>query len=153
MSAFHSALPARVSSILVDSEPQTWQPNHTLTVVAGCADPVYTATADVYLSPSCRLLADGPGPGDRIYDGGGHRLVLPKGVDAEERLPTILIGAGKTLQLRNVTILHASSLAACLHLGPGKPGSTVLGLDPVHITHLFQRCCPKVSRWFIVPGA
>lgn len=38
----------------------------------------------------------------------------------EEHLPLILVGAGKTLQLRNVTVLGAASLSACLHLGPGE---------------------------------
>ncbi len=54
-----------------------------------------------------------------MLDGRGHQLVLPTGVDAQERLPLILVGAGKTLQLRNITIVHSSSLAACLHLGAG----------------------------------
>ena len=54
-----------------------------------------------------------------MLDGRGHKLVLPTGVDAQERLPLILVGAGNTLQLRNITIVHSSSLAACLHLGAG----------------------------------
>lgn len=40
-------------------------------------------------------------------------------VQPEECLPLILVGAGKTLQLRNVIVLGAASLPACLHLGPG----------------------------------
>ena len=74
---------------------------------------------DIFLSPSCRLLADTPGPAHRVLDGRGHRLVLPTAVDAQERLPLIVVGAGKTLQLRNITIVHSTSLAACLHLGAG----------------------------------
>jgi hypothetical protein len=42
-------------------------------------------------------------------------------VQPEEGLPLILVGAGKTLQLRNVTVHGAASLPACLHLGAGKP--------------------------------
>ena len=86
---------------------------------AGTAGEVTSAKGDIFLSPSCRLLADMPGPAQRVLDGRGHRLVLPTGVDAQERLPLILVGAGKTLQLRNLTIVHATSLAACLHLGAG----------------------------------
>jgi vacuolar protein sorting-associated protein 13A/C len=40
-------------------------------------------------------------------------------VQPEEGLPLILVGAGKTLQLRTVTVLGAASLPACLHLGAG----------------------------------
>ena len=38
------------------------------------------ADADLWLSPRCRLLADAPGAADFVYDGAGHRLVLPEGV-------------------------------------------------------------------------
>jgi hypothetical protein len=41
-------------------------------------------------------------------------------VQPEEGLPLILVGAGKTLQLRNVAVLGAASLPACLHLGAGE---------------------------------
>ena len=45
--------------------------------------------------------------------------VLPAGIATDERLPLIVVGAGKTLQLRNVVISSAASLPSCLHLGPG----------------------------------
>ena len=87
--------------------------------MSSCAGDLLTAQGDVFLSPLCRLLADTPGPAERVLDGNGHKLVLPTGIDAQERLPLILVGAGTTLQLRNITIVHSSSLAACLHLGAG----------------------------------
>ena len=39
---------------------------------------------------------------------------------ASDPLPLILIGSGRTLQLRNVKIVYAASLAACLQLGAGE---------------------------------
>ncbi len=45
--------------------------------------------------------------------------MLPEGLGASEALPLILVGEGKTLLLRNVTIVHAASLAACLQLSAG----------------------------------
>ncbi len=83
------------------------------------AGDLLTAQGDIFLSPLCRLLADTPGPAERVLDGNGHKLVLPTGLDAQERLPLILVGAGTTLQLRNITIVHSPALAACLHLGAG----------------------------------
>jgi hypothetical protein len=41
------------------------------------AAPVTTAGGDLFLSPQCRLLADGPACDDYTYDGAGHRIVLP----------------------------------------------------------------------------
>jgi hypothetical protein len=113
----------------------------------------FEATADLYLSPEARLLADAPGISDFVYDGCGHKVptcppafqvrslsssegvavdhwcwsvrlqvVLPEGVSPDECLPLVLVGAGKTLRLRNATIVHASSLPACLQLGPGAQG-------------------------------
>lgn len=78
------------------------------------------ATADLWLCPQTRLLADSPEATDYVYDGQGHRLILPEGISDGEALPVIIVGAGKTLLLRNVTIVHAASLPACLQLGPGK---------------------------------
>ena len=83
------------------------------------AGDLLTAQGDIFLSPLCRILADTPGPAERVLDGNGHKLVLPTGIDAQERLPLILVGAGTTLQLRNITIVHSPALAACLHLGAG----------------------------------
>ena len=49
----------------------------------------------------------------------------------EEGLPLILVGAGKTLQLRNVTVHGAASLPACLHLGAGESYSSVRAVPAV----------------------
>ena len=64
----------------------------------------------------------------------GHRIVLPEGITIAEPLPLIVIGAGKALLLRNVTLVCAASLSACLQLGPGAqllahPGENVTKLD------------------------
>lgn len=45
--------------------------------------------------------------------------MLPEGLGAGDALPLILVGEGKTLLLRNVRIVHAGSLAACLQLSAG----------------------------------
>ncbi len=54
-----------------------------------------------------------------MYDGQGKRLVLPQDISVDEPLPLILIGPGKTLQLKNLKLVYAASLPACLQLGPG----------------------------------
>ena len=81
----------------------------------------YKADRDLWLSPESRLLADSPGTENFVYDGQGRRLVLPQDISVEEPLPLILLGPGKTLQLKNVKLVHAASLPACLQLGAGKP--------------------------------
>ncbi|KAK9834254.1 hypothetical protein WJX81_000411 [Elliptochloris bilobata] len=81
--------------------------------------PVHKAESDLWLSPETRLLADAPGCDSFEYDGAGHRLVLPEGLGPAEALPLILVGEGRTLLLRNVRIVHAASLAACLQLSAG----------------------------------
>lgn len=86
-------------------------------VIAGTP---HKADKDLWLSPEARLLADVPGVEDFVYDGQGKRLVLPQDISVEEPLPLILIGPGKTLQLKNLTLVHAASLPACLQLGAGK---------------------------------
>ena len=74
----------------------------------------------MWLSPEARLLADASaGAEDVVYDGCGHRIVLPRDVGPDDPLPLIVVGAGKTLLLRNVRLVHASSLPACLQLAPG----------------------------------
>ena len=40
-------------------------------------------------------------------------------VPADEPLPLILVGQGRTLRLRNLRLVNAASLAACLQLAPG----------------------------------
>lgn len=79
----------------------------------------FKADRDLWLSPESRLLADQPGVEDFVYDGQGKCLVLPQDISVEEPLPLILLGPGKTLQLKNVKLVYAASLPACLQLGPG----------------------------------
>ena len=80
----------------------------------------HKAEGDLWLCPEVRLLADGPdAPEDVIYDGCGHRIVLPSDVSPDDPVPLILIGAGRTLLLRHVRIVHAASLPACMQLSPG----------------------------------
>jgi hypothetical protein len=43
---------------------------------------VTTAEGDLFLSPQCRVLADAPACDDYVYDGAGHRLVLPDDIKA-----------------------------------------------------------------------
>jgi hypothetical protein len=81
----------------------------------------YRATQDVWLCPQTRLLADSPQCRDFVYNGQGHRLILPEGIGDSEALPLIIVGAGKTLLLQNVKIVHAASLPSCLQLGSGQP--------------------------------
>ena len=81
----------------------------------------YRATRDLWLSPQSRLLADSPEGADFIYDGQGHRLILPEGLHEGEALPLIIIGGGKSLQLKDVKLVHAASLPACIQLGSGAP--------------------------------
>lgn len=80
----------------------------------------FKATGDVWLSPSVRLLADTPYSSNTFeYDGQGHRIILPVKDQLEELLPLIIIGNSKRLRLKNVTIINADSLAACLQLSAG----------------------------------
>lgn len=46
------------------------------------AEPVTTAEGDLFLSPQCRLLADAPAHADYVYDGAGHRIILPDNIKA-----------------------------------------------------------------------
>lgn len=91
----------------------------------------HRAEGDVWLSPESRLLADvSSSPEDLVYDGCGHRIVLPQDVAMDDPLPLLLVGVGKTLILRNVRIVHASSLPACLQLAPGEqPRSCSMSLQ------------------------
>eukprot|EP00884_Botryococcus_braunii_P010315 jgi/Botrbrau1/19285/Bobra.0073s0028.1 len=82
-------------------------------------DAEHHATGDVWLCPETRILADAPGVDDYVYEGNGHRIILPEGICGEEGLPLILVGPGKTLHLRDVKIVHAASLPACLQLSAG----------------------------------
>ena len=77
------------------------------------------AEGDLFLCPTVRLLADRPGVSTFAYDGSGHRLVLPDRGHLDEPLPLLIVGAGATLRLRNVTIVNSASLALCLQLGAG----------------------------------
>ena len=64
------------------------------------------AEGDLFLCPTVRLLADRPGVSTFAYDGSGHRLVLPDRGHLDEPLPLLIVGAGATLRLRNVTIVN-----------------------------------------------
>lgn len=97
------------------------------------------ADADLWLSPRCRLLADSPTATDFVYDGAGHRLVLPEGLAEGEALPLILVGAGKSLALRNVRVVHAASLGACLQLGAGRGPLPAVPASPVLAEQLSTR--------------
>ncbi len=90
-----------------------------------CAGEEYRATKDLWLSPQSRLLADSPEASDYVYNGQGHRLILPEGLHEGEALPLILIGVGKSLQLKDVKLVHAACLPACIQLGSGKRLSQV----------------------------
>jgi hypothetical protein len=73
----------------------------------------------VQLSPACRLLADAPGSElEVIYDGGGGLLVLPPPPPpgALAPPPSLFVGPGRTLRLRNVTLVNAQGLDACAAL-------------------------------------
>ena len=83
------------------------------------AEQEHKAAGDLWLSPQTRLLADSPDGTDFVYDGQGHRLILPEGISDGAAIPLIIVGAGKTLLLRDVKIVHAESLPACLQLGSG----------------------------------
>lgn len=80
----------------------------------------YRATGNVWLCPQTRLLADSPQATDYVYNGQGRCLILPEGISDGEALPLIIVGAGKTLLLRDVKIVHAASMPACLQLGSGQ---------------------------------
>lgn len=77
------------------------------------------AEGDLWLSPAVRLVADKPGVSAFEYNGRGRRIVLPAKAQLSGPLPLILVGSGKTLQLRNVTLVNSTSLGACLQLMPG----------------------------------
>ncbi len=80
----------------------------------------FVASDDAWLSPASRLCADSPGVSYCEYDGTGvHSLVLPSRDHLDELLPLILIGPECTLRLKNLTLVNADSLAACLQLAPG----------------------------------
>ena len=80
----------------------------------------HKADSDVWLSPECRLLADAPGVEDFVYNGQGHRVLLPEGIQMADPIPLIVVGCGKTLILKNVKIIHAASMHACLDLASGE---------------------------------
>ncbi len=139
--------------------------------------PVYRAQGDLFLSPESRLLADCHVlEGDNttntptntlsssnntttfVYDGQGHRLVFPPAHATEQQaVPLVLVGAGRTLQLRNVRVVHASSLPHCVQLAPGatldvqsSPDVVLLdGEDPTHQGPLevLENTPPSGSFW------
>lgn len=89
-------------------------------------DTVFELQEDLFLSPEVRLLADRPGVDTFIFDGAGHRLILPSDIDPLDALPLILVGVGKTLHFKNLTMVPASSLSSILQL---KAGSRILAKE------------------------
>lgn len=83
------------------------------------AEEPHLASSDLWLSPSVRLLADRPNVTAMEYDGQGRKLVLPARSQLDELLPLIIVGPSRTLRLRNVTIINADSLPACVQLAAG----------------------------------
>ena len=77
---------------------------------------------DLWLSPAVRIVADQPGVTSFEYDGRGGRIMLPAKAQLNGPLPLILVGSGKTLILKNVTVVNSASLATCLQLMPGLCG-------------------------------
>ena len=80
----------------------------------------------------------------------GHRIILPEGIAVAEALPLIIIGSRKALKLRNVTVVQAVSLAACLQLGPGaqliaEPEDNVKLLDGAD-PELAESSAPEVAE-------
>lgn len=82
-------------------------------------DRPFVAKGDIYLSPQVRLLADAPGINAFLFDGSGFKLILPEGMTPLDAVPLILVGSGKTLTFKNVTVVHASSLSAVIQLKAG----------------------------------
>ena len=82
-------------------------------------DVPFVAKGDVYLSPQVRLLADAPGIKTFIFDGAGFKLILPEGMSPLDAVPLILVGTDKTLIVRNLTVVHASSFSAVIQLKAG----------------------------------
>jgi hypothetical protein len=82
----------------------------------------YTASRDVTLSRSRRLLADSKSHSTLEYNGCGHRLVLPSAAQLASGdapcAPAIFVGAHCTLRLRNVRVVNSDSLHTCVVLGP-----------------------------------
>ena len=100
----------------------------------------HKAESDVWLSPECRLLADAPGVEDFVYNGQGHRLLLPEGIQMADPIPLVVVGYGKTLILKNVKIIHAASMHACVDLASGDTNVSdlVLSLSIANWMHLHQ---------------
>ena len=102
-----------------------------VTRTSECAPITKAPASRVALSPAQRLLADAPGGEDEVvYDGGGGILILPPTQQSAQMLqtagdsiatstPLILVGAGRTLRLRNVTLVRAYTLDAHARLAPG----------------------------------
>ena len=47
--------------------------------------------------------------------------MLPQGVSVQDPVPVIVVGPGRTLILKNLTLVHSASLPACLQLAAGGP--------------------------------
>lgn len=67
-----------------------------------------------------RILADAPGIQNFEFDGSGFHLILPEDMTPLDALPLILVGNGKTLRFKNVTIVHSASLSSVVQLRASK---------------------------------
>ena len=91
-----------------------------------------TVACDVSLSARRRMLADAPLGGAEphyVFDGGGHALILPPAPETRAGaapFALVLVGAGRTLTLRNARLVRAERLEEAVQLAPGAR----LVLDP-----------------------
>ena len=77
----------------------------------------FSADADVELSPAVQLFADSADAGMFTFNGNGNYLVLPK--SPKHKLPLIVVGSGKTLRLKNVSIVNSGSLPRVVDIKAG----------------------------------
>jgi len=77
----------------------------------------HVANSHTELGPAVQLFADSPETGMFTFNGNGHDLVLPQRL--KRKIPLIVVGCGKTLRLKNVSIVNAGSLASVLEVLPG----------------------------------
>ena len=77
----------------------------------------YRAGGDTYLSPLVQIFADSMEAETMVFDGNGHRLVLPEVGHKGDAVPYIIVGEHKTLVLRNVEVVPLAMLPRVVQLG------------------------------------
>ena len=77
----------------------------------------FSADADTELGPAVQLFADSADAGMFTFNGNGNHLVLPK--SPKHKQPLIVVGSGKTLRLKNVSIVNAGSLPRVVDIKAG----------------------------------